>query len=79
MTPLRLGTRGSALAIVQAELAVAALAARGIESTEVWPWLGSRRTSSMVSLWGGLARSKALLALARLSEPIRRNVCGAPS
>ena len=32
---LRLGTRGSALAIVQAELAVAALAARGIESTVV--------------------------------------------
>jgi hydroxymethylbilane synthase len=33
--PLRLGSRGSALAIVQAELAVAALAARGIESTVV--------------------------------------------
>jgi hydroxymethylbilane synthase len=35
MTVVRLGTRGSALAIVQAELAVAALAARGIESTVV--------------------------------------------
>jgi hydroxymethylbilane synthase len=35
LTPLRLGTRGSALAIVQTELAVAALAAQGIESTVV--------------------------------------------
>ncbi len=35
MTPLRLGTRGSALAIVQAELAAEALAARGIDSTIV--------------------------------------------
>ena len=35
LTPLRLCTRGSALAIVQAELTVAALAAQGIESTVV--------------------------------------------
>ena len=51
---------------------------RGIDSTEVWPWSGSKRTSRIVSLWGGSSRSSAFFESARRSEPRTRKVCGPP-
>src|SRR6476469_9765578 len=51
---------------------------RGIDSTDVWPCSGSKRTSSIVSLWGGLVRSSESLAPSRRSEPSTRKVFGPP-
>lgn len=52
------------------------LRSRGTESSVVSFWLGSSRTSSIVSEWGGDLASMA--PLLRLSEPISNTVCGPP-
>src|ERR1035437_5150072 len=49
---------------------------RGIESTEVWPCAGSKRTSRIVSLCGGFVRSTASTEPSRQLVPRTRNVSG---
>ena len=57
---------------------IVTIRSRGIDTTDVCPCSGSKRTSRIVSLWGGSVRSKESLEPSRRSEPRIRNVSGPP-